>query len=148
MQCAVVLRSRGFPAAALKARSALHETTQEPALTVCVDCPIGSPLRGLEQLRVHALAATRKYCDEGERKIVGLVTFNAIKRDIQCNRTARNGLRGLICGGDVMTLVAELPLIHLESLQSLSAPDSHAMFQGTGLPTARCRETRVRSDGG
>jgi hypothetical protein len=77
---------------------------------------------------VHALVVTQEVSESSEQLVLGLITSQATqavmrKRHQQTDMLVR----------DVMTPWSELPLIHYESLRSLTANDLYERFQGTGL---------------
>jgi CBS domain-containing protein len=114
---------------------ALTDFRREYPLAVEANCSVDDALADMKRLSVHALLVTRQKVGHIEQQIVGLITHYDIER--RCpHRYPRTGVssdHGDIRVGDVMTPWNELPLVHYESLQTLTALDLHQMFQGTGL---------------
>ena len=114
---------------------ALTDFRRDYPITVDADSYIDDALDDMNRLGVHALLVTRQEVDGIEPQVVGLITYYDLERrrphrypqsDVS---TERSGIRV----GDVMTPCSELPLVHYESLQSLTAYDLYEMFQGTGV---------------
>lgn len=115
--------------------SALADFRREDPITVQASSPIESALRDMHRWSVHALLVTREATDDLKQRVVGLITYYDIER-WQPHRFPQSSARSDRADSrveDVMTPWDELPLVHYESLQSLSVSDVYAMFQGTGL---------------
>jgi CBS domain-containing protein len=151
MENALLVPSRVRPAASLMERTianddaclesddsafcALTDFQREYPITVEADSSIDEALGDMNRLSVHALLVTRQELGNIEQQVVGLITYYDIerRRPHRYPQTSVSGARSAIRVGDVMTPWNELPLVHHESLQSLTAYDLYEMFQGTGL---------------
>jgi CBS domain-containing protein len=114
---------------------ALTDFRRDYPITVEADSSIDDALGDMKRLSVHAFLVTRQEVGDIEQQVVGLITYYDIerRRPHRYPRTAVSGERSDVRVGDVMTPWNELPLVHYESLQSLTAYDLFEMFQGTGL---------------
>ncbi len=114
---------------------ALTDFRRECPLTVEAANSIDDALDDMHRRSVRALLVTHQDLGDLEQKVVGLITYYDIerKRPHRLARTAFVREQGEIRVGDVMTPWDELPLIHYESLRSLTARDLFEMFKGTGL---------------
>jgi len=114
---------------------ALTDFQHEDPITVEADSSIDEALRDMNRLSVHALLVTRQEVGDIEQQVIGLITYYDIerRRPHRYPQTGVSSARSEIRVGDVMAPWNELPLVHYESLQSLTASDLYEMFQGTGL---------------
>jgi CBS domain-containing protein len=114
---------------------ALTDFQREYLITVEADSSIDEALSDMNRLSVHALLVTRQEVGSIEQQVVGMITYYDIerRRPHRFPQTAVSSEPRDIRVGDVMTPWNELPLVKYESLQSLTASDLYAMFQGTGL---------------
>jgi len=126
---------------------ALTDFRREDPITVEADSSIDEALRDMNRLSVHALLVTRQEVGDIEQQVVGLITYYDIerRRPHRYRRAAAPSERSDIRVGDVMTPWNELPLVHYESLQALTASDLYEMFQGTGLTHLLVVETHGES---
>jgi hypothetical protein len=111
-----------------RALAAITDFMHEYQVTVRPDLPIHDALIARICAGVHALVVTQEVSESSEQLVLGLITSQATqavmrKRHQQTDMLVR----------DVMTPWSELPLIHYESLRSLTANDLYERFQGTGL---------------
>jgi CBS domain-containing protein len=114
---------------------ALTDFRRENPITVEGDSSIDEALGDMNRLSVHALLVTHQELGDIEQQVVGLITYYDIerRRPHRYPQTAVSSKRSDIRVREVMTPWDELPLVDYESLQSLTAYDLYAMFQGTGL---------------
>jgi CBS domain-containing protein len=114
---------------------ALTDFRREYPITVEADSSIDEALGDMNRLSVHAFLVTRQEVGDIEQQVVGLITYYDIerRRPHRYPQMAASSARSHIRVGDVMTPWNELPLVHYESLQTLTAYDLYQMFQGTGL---------------
>jgi CBS domain-containing protein len=114
---------------------ALTDFRREYPITVEANSSIDEALSDMNRLSVHALLVTRQELGDIEQQVVGLITYYDIERSRphRYPQPAVSSEHSAIRVGDVMTSWNELPLVHYESLQSLTAYDLYQMFQGTGL---------------
>lgn len=123
---------------------ALTDFRRDDPITVEADSTIDEALRDMNRLSVHALLVTRQEVGGIEQQVVGLITYYDIerRRPHRYPQTGVSSERSEIRVGDVMTPWNELPLVHYESLQALTASDVYEMFQGTGLTHLLVVETQ------
>ena len=123
---------------------ALTDFRRESPITVEADSSIDDALAYMNRLGVHALLVTRQETDGMSQQVVGLITHHDVERRSPYRYPGSAGSRERSDGrvGDVMTPCNELSLVKYESLQSLTAYDLYAMFQGTGLTHLLVIETR------
>jgi CBS domain-containing protein len=114
---------------------ALTDFRREDPITVEAASTIDEALGEMNRLSVHALLVTRQEVGDIDQQVVGLITYYDIerRRPHRYPQKAASSERSAIRVGDVMTPWNELPLVHYESLQALTASDLYEMFQGTGL---------------
>lgn len=114
---------------------ALTDFRREYPITVEADSSIDDAFSDMNRLGVHALLVTRQEVGSIEQQVVGLITYYDIerRRPHRYPQAAVSRERSGIRVGDVMTPWNELSLVKYESLQTLTAYDLYAMFQGTGL---------------
>jgi len=110
------------------AQEAFTDFRRDAPLSVDVQCPISHALAEMARLGVHSLLVTRCGSAQAEPFVVGLVTRASLAR-----RVRRAAQLAPVSVADVMTPWQELPLVHVESLESVSALDMYERFQGTGL---------------
>jgi hypothetical protein len=108
------------------ALDAFTDFRRDAPLSVDVECPVSHALTEMTRLGAHSLLVTRHSSTHTEPLVVGFVTCACLER---CSRRAG----GHVSLEIVMTPWHELPLVHVESLQSVSALDMYERFQGTGL---------------
>lgn len=115
---------------------ALTDFRRDYVITVEADASIDEALADMNRLAVHALLVTRQELGGIDQRVVGLITYYDIER-IRPHRHPRMAKssegRRPIRVADVMTPWNELSVVNYESLQTLTASDVYAMFQGTGL---------------
>ena len=114
---------------------ALTDFRRDFPITVEADSSIDNALADMNRLGVHALLVTRQEVEGIERQVVGLITYYDIerRRPHRYQQSAVSSELRDTRAGDAMTPCNELPLVHYESLQSLTAYDLYEMFQGTGV---------------
>lgn len=133
-------------ARSLSAEGALHpddpavyaiiDFQRDYPITVEADCSVDEALADMVQLRLHALLVTRQEPGGMEQRILGLVTAQALERNIRwrgrCKQrySERPGDAPVV---GAMTPWNELPLLKYESLVPRTAIELYEMFRGTGL---------------
>lgn len=151
METALVVPSRVRSAASLTERTvanddgylepddsafcALTDFRREYPITVEAESSIDDALNDMNRLSVHSLLVTRQELGGIEQPVVGLITCHDIERSRPHHgpQTVASRERSDIRVDDVMTPWNELPVVHYEALESLTAHDLYEMFQGTGL---------------
>jgi len=128
---------------------ALTDFRRDFPITVEADSSIDDALDDMNRLGVHALLVTRQEVEAIEPQVVGLITYYDLerRRPHRYPQSAVSIERSGIRVGDVMTPCNELPLVHYESLQSLTAYDLYEMFQGTGVTHLLVVETHDDESG-
>ncbi len=111
-----------------RALAAITDFMHEYQVTVRPDLPIHDALIAMICAGVHALVVMQEASESSEQMVVGLITSQATQAAVR----KRHQQTDLLVR-DVMTPWSELPLIHYESLRSLTANDLYERFQGTGL---------------
>ena len=148
MHNAVLVNSRGCPAAALTRRvlsydtelepqdSAIYGLTdflREPPITVSPERSIHNALQDMTRLKIHALLVTDRGPESHNQTIYGLITSSDIRRANLATRPPYASNSHTARVGEVMTPSDLLPLVKYDSLKVLSARDLNDMFQGSGL---------------
>jgi CBS domain-containing protein len=110
----------------VSALDAFTDFRRKEPRSVDVQCPLSYALAEMARFDVHSLLVTRRNPTNSEPLVVGLVTCACIERRVR-------RASGHVCVEEIMTPWNELPLVHVESLQSVSALDMYERFQGTGL---------------
>ena len=114
---------------------ALTDFRIEYPITVEPNSSIDDSLAHMNRLGVHALLVTRQEVGSIDEQVVGLITAYDIER-WRPHRTPQAAVSKEPRSarvGDVMTPWDELSLVHYDSLETLTALELFAMFQGTGL---------------
>jgi CBS domain-containing protein len=111
-----------------RALAAITDFMHDRQVTAPPDLPIRDALVTMICASVHALVVTQDAIDRPDQLVVGLITSRAIQ-----NTMRRRFQHMDVRVSDVMTPWIEMPLIHYESLLSLTVHDLYERFQGTGL---------------
>lgn len=105
---------------------ALNDFSREPPITIGPDRLIVDAMDDMKRLEVQALLVASGRAQQAHA-ITGLITAADITKRLNGGGADSLAVR------DVMTTVGDLPLVHYESLESLTTLDVFTVFQGTGL---------------
>jgi CBS-domain-containing membrane protein len=111
----------------------LTDFSREEPNTVPSDRTVDAALIHMEQARVQALPVTRALRGSSKQQVIGLVTFQDIRRQRAGLHQQRPRHASDVRVNDVMTPWEGLSPVNYDSLRSVTAGELYETFQGTGL---------------